>query len=190
MTRLRRRGVMVRVVVVADGAASHPGSTAWPPARLVRERAREARRALRRIGIPAGDVTFLRLPDGGLASVSGAIRRGIAAAAHRAPRPLLIVAPAASDDHPDHRAVAAAMAAIGGAGIRRLAYPVWPAGKGLTGARALSLTGQQRLAKRHAIRGYRTQTGRITDDPAGFALTPAQIAAFSRPAEWFVETRR
>ncbi len=52
------------------------------------------------------------------------------------------------------------------------------------------LTAQERLAKRHAIRRYRTQTGRITDDPHGFALTTGQIAAFSRPAEILAAMRR
>lgn len=54
----------------------------------------------------------------------------------------------------------------------------------------MPLTAQERLAKRFAIRGYRTQAGRITDDPAGFAMTRAQIAAFSGPVETFAEYRR
>lgn len=190
MTRLRRRGVPVRVLVVTDGHASHPASRAWPRKRLVREREKETRRAVRQIGITTPQVTFLRLPDGSLKAESAVARRCIARALRRAPKPLLVVAPAASDDHPDHRVVAAAVAAVRLPGVRCLAYPVWPAGVRLGGARHLALTAQQRLAKRHAIRSYRTQTGRITDDPAGFAMTPAQIAAFSRPIETFVEGRR
>ncbi len=71
-----------------------------------------------------------------------------------------------------------------------LAYPVWPAGLRPVGARALFLTAQERLAKRRAVRSYRTQVGCITDDPAGFAMTRAQIAAFTRPQEMFVERHR
>lgn len=190
MTRLRRRGVEARVLVVTDGHASHRGSIAWPRPRLVRERQRETRRVVRRIGIGAGDVTFLGLPDGGLASMPARVARGIAAALHRAPRPMLIVAPAADDDHPDHRIVAAGVAAARMAHTRHLSYLVWPAGGRVRGARCLALTSQERLAKRHAIRCYRTQAGRITDDPQGFAMTRAQIAAFSRPMETFVECRR
>ncbi len=181
MTRLRRRGVTVWVMVVTDGGASHPSSPAWPRARLVRERQRETRRAVRRIGIAAAAVTFLGLPDGALLAASA--RRGIARAMRLAPKPALVIGPAASDDHRDHRITAAAIARL--PGIRHLTYPVWPAGARLRGARTLALTAQQRLAKRHAIRGYRTQAGRITDDPAGFAMTRAQIAAFSRPCETF-----
>ena len=190
IARLRRRGTQIRVVVVTDGAGSHRGSTAWPTARLVRERQRESRRAMRRIGVPAGKVCFLGLPDGALHTVALAARRRIVAAIRAAPKPLLVLAPAESDHHADHRVCAASVAAASRAGTRHLAYPVWPAGIPLRGQRALPLTAQERLAKRHAIRGYRTQAGRISDDPAGFAMTRHQIAAFSRPSETFVEHRR
>ena len=53
----------------------------------------------------------------------------------------------------------------------------------------LQLTPRQRLAKRFAIQSYRTQAGRITDDPRGFAMTRQQIAAFSRPVETFAARR-
>ena len=190
MARLRRRGVAVRIVMVSDGHASHLGSPTWPRHRLVRERRRETLRAVRRIGVGAGEVIFLDCPDGQLDAASAAVRSGIARALRRAPRPTLVVAPSSNDDHPDHRVVAACVAAARGPGVRRLSYPVWPAGSAQRRTRALVLTTQERLAKRHAIRSYRTQTGRITDAPAGFAMTRQQIAAFSRPQELFVEQRR
>lgn len=189
MARLRRRGVTVRVVVVSDGAASHPNSRIWPRRRLVAERRRESRRAVRRIGVAAGAVTFLNLPDGRLHTRADPARRGLARALGHGGS-ALIALPAASDDHPDHRIVAACVAALCRPGLRRLAYPVWPAGRRPAGARCLFLTAQERLAKRHAVRSYRTQAGRITDDPAGFAMTRRQIAAFTRPQEIFVEARR
>lgn len=190
MSRLRRAGVGVRVLVVTDGHASHPGSRAWPRARLVRERQMETRRAVARIGIRAGSLTFLGLPDGGLRAVRRRVDHCIARAIRRAPKPVLVVAPALYDDHADHRAVAAAVAGARVAGVRRLAYPVWPAGAGFRGVRGLVLSAQERLAKRHAVRSYRTQAGRITDDHEGFAMNRAQIAAFSRPVEHFMERGR
>lgn len=183
LRRLRRRGVPVTVAIVSDGAASHPGSARWPKPRLVRERARESRRALRRIEVAAGDVRLLGLPDGRLGDHAPLIRRRVAALAAALPRPLLALAPSPIDAHPDHRAVAAA--AQPQAGVRWLRYPVWPTGQRLPGARALRLSAQERLAKRQAIRSYRTQAGRITDDPDGFAMTARQIATFSRAQEWF-----
>ncbi len=187
--RLRRRRVAVRVVVVTDGAASHPDSPSWPRARLVAERRRESRRVLRRIGVAADAVTFLGLPDGRLHTRTSAARRGLARAIGHTGAALVVV-PAASDDHPDHRTVAACAATLRRPGLRVLAYPVWPAGLRPAGARALVLTAQERLAKRHAVRSYRTQAGHITDDPGGFSMTRAQIAAFTRPQEVFVDLRR
>ena len=189
MTRLRRRGVAVEVVVVTDGAASHPSSPGWPRRRLVAERRRESRRTLRRIGVAADAVTFLDLPDGRLHAHAAAARRALARLIVR-PGATLLVSPAESDDHPDHRAVAACVGALRRPGLRIMTYPVWPAGLKPAGADALFLTAQERLAKRHALRGYRTQTGRIADDPAGFTMTRKQIAAFTGAQEIFVEWRR
>jgi LmbE family N-acetylglucosaminyl deacetylase len=189
MTRMRWRGVAVRVLVVTDGAASHPSSLRWPRPRLVAERRRESRRVLRQIGVAASAITFLDLPDGRAHTRDDAIRRGLTRAiGHH--RSTLIVGPANSDDHLDHRTVADCVAALPRLGIRVLAYPVWPAGVRPAGFRAIFLTTGERLAKRRALRSYRTQAGRVTDDPAGFAMSRAQIAAFTRPQETFLELRR
>lgn len=191
MARLRRRGVPVRVLVVTDGAASHPGSTKWPRERLVRERRRETRRAMSRIGLTPRDITFLNLPDGELDMTGATVRARIAACARRLPKPGLIVGPMQDDAHPDHRVVAAGLAACRVPCARRFAYAVWPAGRRQARrSSALFLNAAEHRAKRHAIRSYRTQTGLITDDPAGFAMTNAQILAFSRPSETFRELRR
>lgn len=186
---LRRRGVAVHVLVVTDGAASHPFSKTWPRARLIRERQRETRREMRRIGVAADCIAFLGLSDGGLSSGADLARVAIGKAVRRAPTSLLLIGPARTDDHPDHRIVARALDSCRAAGVRRLAYPVWPAGVALSRSRTLILGSQARLAKRRALQRYRTQAGRIVDDPSGFAMSAAQIAAFSRPAETFAELR-
>ena len=188
IAQCRRRGVAVRVLIVSDGAGSHRHSPRWPRDRLVRERRRETRMAMHRIGVAAGSITVLDLPDGAVSAHVGTVRRAVSRALSALPKPVLALAPSPRDDHPDHRAVAAA--ARSEPGVRWCAYPVWPAGQRLHGARVMPLTAQQRLAKRHAIRRYRTQTGRITDDPHGFALSTAQIAAFSRPYEILASMRR
>lgn len=181
IARARRRGVAVRVVVVSDGAGSHRGSVRWPAARLIAERRLETRRVLRGIGVDARAIAFLDLPDGALVDHAAAVVRAVARASHALPRPVVALAPSPLDDHPDHRVVAAAARRQGG--VRWLRYPVWPAGQRLRGAWAMPLTAQERLCKRHAIRRYYTQAGRITDDPAGFAMTARQVAAFSGPRE-------
>lgn len=197
---LRRRGCAVRVVVVSDGGASHTGSARWPRARLVAERRRESRRALKRLAVSKGAVIFLGLPDGALDRAS--CRRALGAMV-RQRRLDLIVGPAPDDDHPDHRTVARALAGAPGK-TRRLAYRVWPArrrplplasrvaspgGGGLESGRVMRLAGAG-LAKRSLIRCYRTQLGAIADDPQGFAIARHELDAFAHPIERFVELRR
>ncbi len=184
IARLARRGVRIAILVVSDGAASHPGSARWPYGRLVRERQCETRRAMQWIGVRAGAITFLGLPDGRLSEHAAEVRCAMTQAVRRLPAPVLALSPLPTDAHPDHRVVAAGARRLPGVSWWR--YPVWPAGQRWPGARALPLTVQERLAKRHAIRSYRTQAGRITDDPNGFAMSRQQIAAFSRPQEVFV----
>lgn len=181
--RLRRQGTRVRLLIVTDGGASHPGSARWPRRRLAAARAAETRRAARRMGLTAADCRFLGLADGALAADPAAARRIAAAAARWGAR--LVVGPCAGDDHADHRATARHLAAARLPGARRLAYRVWPQGTRRRDARALVLASRERLAKRATLRGYRTQCGAITDDPSGFAMTPRQIAGFTGPREWF-----
>ena len=185
---LVRRGTAVLVLVATDGCASHPHSRRWPPRRLARERQRETRRAMRTISVSAARIRFLDLPDGRLPARRDAQAR-IARAIRQAAADL-VVGPVANDDHADHRVVASAMQTARRAGARHLAYPVWPLARRTRYARHLPLGAALTAAKRRAVRSYRTQTGRIPDDPTGFALSAAKIAGFSRPVELFVEVRR
>jgi LmbE family N-acetylglucosaminyl deacetylase len=180
---LRQRGTQVWVVVVSDGSASHPGSRRWPRAKLVDERRRESRRALRRLGVCAGHIRFLGLPDGALSLPEARCTRAVRREIGRRRALDLLVGPAANDHHPDHRAVASAMDATRAA--RRLAYRIWPAG-GRTRTRALRLSsGAATVSKRSLIRCYRTQCGAISDDPAGFSIARHELDAFAHPLEWF-----
>ena len=85
-------------------------------------------RAVRSLGISRGNATFLGLPDGRLAHEARRANCLIEGAIRRAPKPLLVIAPSPSDDHPDHRIVAAAVGFRRHARVRRLTYLVWPAG--------------------------------------------------------------
>lgn len=178
---LRRRGCRVRIVVAADGAASHPNSPAWPSRRLVAERRRETRRVMHAVGVQAGDIAFLGLPDGGLSALHGRRARAMTRAM-AASRTDLILLPAAEDDHPDHRAVAAAAARARTPGARRFAYLVWSRGAPRGPLHGFPV---RPPAKRAAIARYRTQMGAIRDDPGGFAIAPHELGAFSRPVEYF-----
>lgn len=177
---LRRQGARVRVVVAADGAASHPGSRRWQRGRLVAERRRETRRAMRAIGVT--DVRFLDLPDGGLPDADcRAVTRAVAQT-----RADLLLLPCARDDHPDHRAVALAAARARTPGAVRWRYRVW--GERVRGP----LWGHPVACgpKRAAIRRYRTQCGAIRDDPAGFSIAAHELRRFARSFELFARVVR
>lgn len=185
---LRWQGTRVTVVIVSDGAASHPGSKRWPAKRLIAARRRESLMALRRLTVLSSDVRFLGLPDGALPQQLPQCRRRVRRAVSMAAGVDLIVGPAASDAHPDHRAVAAALAG-GFGGARRLGYQVWPPRADLRAGGTISMRGGH-SAKRSLIRLHRTQLGAITDDPTGFAIARHELAAFAHPIETFVELRR
>lgn len=189
--RLTRRGARVRVIVAADGAASHPASLRWPRRRLIAERRRETRAAMRRIGVPAGRVHFIGLPDGQLSDLTRQEGRALAREVAQARRADLLVLPARDDDHPDHRAVARIVRAAGGGSARRIEYLVWP-NRQVRAAPAIATLrlGHIAAAKRGAIRRYRTQTGAIDDDPRGFAISRAELARFSHPLEQYRELCR
>ena len=170
---LRRPGARVRVLVVTDGAASHPASTRWPRARLVAERRRETRHGMRALGVASGDVACLGMPDGGLETAE-APHRPIARAIRLFRGFDLLVGPSMRDDHPDHRVVAQAIAAAA-PGIRRLAYLVWPDRAARRSTPVCGFPVEVALAKRAAIRRYRAQTGVITDDPQGFTISRATL---------------
>lgn len=185
--RLQAMGTAVRLIVVTDGAASHPASTRWPRDRLVRERRHETVRAMRRLGVCRGAISFLGLPDGALPDAPDACRDGLVRVLRHGAD--LIVGPAGDDDHGDHRCVADALQRIRLPGARRLAYQVWPVRTHAARSRVLHLDQRAGLAKRRTVAGYCTQTGRIDDDAGGFALDHRQLAAFTGPREYYLETR-
>ncbi len=178
-------GARVEVVVATDGGASHPESRTWPRARLVAERRRETRRALRSLGVGPTSIRFLDLPDGELSDDPQRVAADLARAMRRRPAPDLIVSPMADDAHGDHRAVAQALAALPRRGERRLGYRVWPAGAARSLRGLVVPLGAARCAKRRTVRSYRTQTGHITDAVAGFAMTHRHLRAFAAPVERF-----
>ncbi len=186
---LRRQGSMVRVIVVSNGAASHPNSGAWPPERLIAARRQESLSALRRLGVTRQHVTFLGLPDGNLSAETLLCRRRLNRAIRRCRGLDMLVGPAMTDAHPDHRAVAAALRAVRFSG-RRMTYQVWPPQRTrVARCRTVSLAGGV-AAKRSLIRMHRTQLGAITDDPHGFAIARHELVVFAHAVEQFAQDAR
>ncbi len=190
-----RLGQPPLLVVLTDGAGSHPRSHAYPPERLRALREAETVAAAGCLGLDAARIVFLRLPDTavptsgpGFAAAVETLGRHIRRSACRT-----LVASWRCDPHCDHEAAAMlAAAAAREAGIPHWSYPVW--GRTLppdtpvdaaTGVR-LDVT-RWRAAKREAIRCHRSQwAGVITDDPEGFQMQHDFMTLFDTPHELFM----
>ena len=192
-------GRMPVVVVLTDGAGSHPNSREFPPDRLRAERAGEVREAVARLGLPPDRLVLLHQPDTaaphdgpGFAAV---VTQLIGLIQHE-PACTTILAPWRHDPHCDHVAASfLAAAAAESAGIKHLAFPVWgwtlPAETviqaGPVGGFRLEITAVL-AAKRAAVKAHRSQYGQlITDDPDGFRLPPALLSVFDAAFETFIE---
>jgi LmbE family N-acetylglucosaminyl deacetylase len=187
------------VVVLTDGAGSHPGSRAFPPDRLRAVRAQEVRTAVGRLGLAADRVVLLGIPDTAapvdgpgfeavVSALAGLVRPGCGA----------ILAPWRYDPHCDHEAASLMASAVAeSVSIRHVAYPVWgwtlpgetlvPDGSGSAGFR-LEIS-RFLDAKRAAIEAHASQYGAlITDDPDGFRLPDGLLSVFEVPFETFLVT--
>ena len=187
------------VVILTDGAGSHPNSRACPPARLRALREQEARDATLALGLPSENLVFLRHADAA-APITGPAFAHAAETLSSLIRQWDCTTVAVSwrhDPHCDHAAAAAiAAAACATSGARLLEYPVWgwtlPADQPLdtTTPSGFQLDISHHLArKRAAIMAHRSQhAGIIDDDPDGFQLSSDFIELFLAPTEAFIET--
>lgn len=190
-------GARPHVLVLTDGAGSHPNSTAFPAARLRALREQEAHEAVRRLGLAAGQLSFLRLRDTAAPMEGPPFDAAVDAilATLRERRCGVLLAPWRHDPHCDHLAAhLMAAAAAARAGVHHLAYPVWgwtlPPGIPLEGPAPsgwrLDIT-RHLPAKRLAIAAHASQcSDLIQDDPAGFRLPPELLARFDQIFEVFL----
>ena len=185
------------VAILTDGSGSHPGSRAYPPARLAALRKAEVTQAVEHLGLPAERLVFLGESD------TKAPRNGVAF--DRVTRQLAawlaafdcttILVPWRDDPHTDHEAAAlVGEAAARLTNVRLLAYPVW----GWTllpdsivpdqNVRGWRLEIEAHLpAKLRAIAAHASQYGGlIQDDPAGFQLPANLLSIFDQPWETFL----
>ena len=194
------RGLPPVVVVLTDGAMSHPSSQSYPPPRLRALRRAETRAAVAALGLGRERVHFLDIPDGRAPHEGPGVEKAAARVAElaRAYRAGTILTTWECDPHADHvaaqviaRAEARSMCA------RVVSYPVWGwalprrallpvasvAGARMDIARHLP-------AKRRAIAAHESQhSGLIADDPRGFRLPASLLSAVDRPFEVFLFER-
>lgn len=195
-------GQHVHLLVMTDGAGSHPNSPSYPPDRLRKTRYRELQGAANVLGLSPDAMTFLNLPD---RYVPDADSLDFSATVLRVCtvlceiEPATIVVPWQRDYHCDHEASWQVIrAAAGQAGFtgRWLEYQVW--GPELGNADAQPRPGEMRTLeldvsdvldrKRRAIAAHRSQTtDLIDDDPTGFRFTSETLARFDNPTETYLE---
>lgn len=187
------------VVVLTDGAGSHPNSRAYPPDRLRAVRRQEVRDAMSCVGLPLDRIAFLSEPDTA-APTDGprfdAVVAQLTGLIGQEPGCTAILASWRHDPHCDHEAASLIAAAVAEAtGIRNVAYPVWgwtlPADSLVAGPSPSGWrlnVGAFQSAKQAAIQAHKSQYGDlITDDPTGFRLPPALLSVFGNEYETFIQ---
>ena len=193
-------GLAPRVAYLTDGAASHRGSPSWPAHRLAAARRREARRALRVLGVRSRDIRFLGWPDGRPATPGTPAHEAAAddlKAWVRSRPPRSVLSTWRGEPHCDHEAaadLADVLAARLAGPVRRLDFIVWgwtrpelaaePKGVWALDCRSVI------ALRRRALACHRTQTtGLISDAQEAFRIPPEIAALAARPAELYLEGR-
>jgi LmbE family N-acetylglucosaminyl deacetylase len=195
-----RQGLPGKVVIVSDGAGSHPNSKAYPPDRLTALREEEAKRAAAELGLKPEDMLFLRLPDRFVPFEGEEAERAIDAIVDcvRDIGARSLFVSWRHDPHCDHQAsyrIARQVQRRAGE-LRLFEYVVWghtlPASTEvdpIRGGFRIRIDQEPLEKKRRAIAAHRSQTtDLIDDDPAGFLLTQIDLAHFDLPYEFFLES--
>lgn len=193
------KGQRADVVVITDGAGSHPQSTAYPAQRLIALRQAEVEAAGALLGLEPDSVRHLGLPDTQAPSSGPAFEAAVQAIVElcsKAGAKSLFVT-WDGDPHCDHEATARMAQAVRRRmlGLKLWAYPIWgwhldpalPLDRAPPTGFRLDISAQQAV-KRSAIAAHVSQmTALIDDDPDGFRFTEATLAPFLGPYEYFIE---
>jgi LmbE family N-acetylglucosaminyl deacetylase len=193
---LAELGRRVQVVIVTDGAASHPASRRCPPPALARLRAREAREAVRILGcgrLPPP--LHLGIPDSAPPEDARTQDRVLALLARSlTPRTTAILTTWDGDPHPDHQWTARLARRLSWRAPEAAlwAYPIWGRFTDRVPEPAQPVVRvaahQAGARKRRALRAHRSQmTGLIADDPDGFVMAPALQEHFLDADEVFIQ---
>jgi LmbE family N-acetylglucosaminyl deacetylase len=191
-------GVAVDVVILTDGARSHPNSRRFPRQRLVDLRKGECRNGLGELGLAPANISHFDLPDA-RAPTSGpefhkAVARLAEAVRQNASTSLFVTWD--KDPHCDHFAAARMAQSVGKAmpELNVWHYPIW--GWYLPRSRHIDRPAPEGFSfdiapwlgeKRAAIACHASQvTSLIDDDPSGFTFSAAKLARFHRPTEYFI----
>jgi LmbE family N-acetylglucosaminyl deacetylase len=194
------QGVRGKVVIVSDGAGSHPNSKTYPPDRLGTLREVEARQAGSELGLRPDEMLFLGLPD-----------RFVPCKGEEAERAIGVIVDCVRDigagslfvswrhdPHCDHEASyqIARQVQRRAEKVRLFEYVVWghtlpPSTEvdPIQGGFRIGIEHEVMERKRRAIAAHRSQTtALIDDDPGGFLFSQIDLAHFDLPYEFFLES--
>ena len=195
----------VKIVLMSDGAGSHPGSSRYPPQRLKEIRALEMAEALSRLGLPPGILHRLDSPDGAVPHEGSELEAAVNAVLKLSVGAGTMIASLGLDPHCDHVATwKIARLAAQRLGIRLLGYPIWswrhlypemlpgsplPASEQWPGPpRGGRLDVSAFLpAKRRAVEAHQSQLGAVVDDVSGFVLSDEALSVLIDDVETYVE---
>jgi LmbE family N-acetylglucosaminyl deacetylase len=195
-----RQGLRGKIIIVSDGAGSHPNSKAYPPDRLTSLREVEAKRAGAALGLKPKDMLFLGLPDRFVPYEGEEAERAIAAIVDcvRELGAGSIFVSWRHDPHCDHEASYRIAREVRRqvSEVRLFEYVVWghtlpPSTEvgPIHGGFRIRLDHETLEKKRRAIAAHRSQTSDlIDDDPPGFLFTQIDLSRFDRPYEFFLES--
>jgi LmbE family N-acetylglucosaminyl deacetylase len=192
----------VRVLVISDGTLSHPNSRKYPAPTLQSLREQETLNALSILGVNRKAVTFLRLKDGSVPTLTSFDFQNAKVLCRdylQTVIPETIFIPWRADPHSDHRATWQLIQAAlleSEIKIKPIEYPIWD----WDAQQRRQVSSRDRILgwrldirlvlhlKNQAIAAYKSQLGQIVDDdPSGFCLTPELLANFKRPWEVYFE---
>ncbi|TFH69925.1 PIG-L family deacetylase [Cellulomonas sp. HD19AZ1] len=195
LAELAAVGRPAEVVVVSDGAGSHPGSPTLGPADLVRRRVDEVRRAVEVLS-PASSVTLLGHPDGGLREARDQVAADLRRVLSAGPRVATLVTTWRGDGHRDHRVVAEVCAELAAdLGCTLAEAPLWlwhwatPDDPAVPwdALRGLPLSDHAVVLKQRAVAAHETQVEPLSDHPADApVLHPRFVRGLTRDVEPFV----
>jgi LmbE family N-acetylglucosaminyl deacetylase len=195
-----RQGLRGKIVIVSDGAGSHPNSKAYPPDRLTDVREAEAREAGAELGLRPDEMFFLGLPDRFVPHQGEEAERaiGVIADCVREIGAGSLFVSWRHDPHCDHEAsyrIAREVQRRVGK-VRLLEYVVWghtlPPSTEVDPIRSgfkIGIDDEVMEKKRRAIAAHRSQTtALIDDDPGGFLFSQIDLAHFDLAYEFFLES--
>jgi LmbE family N-acetylglucosaminyl deacetylase len=194
-----RQGLRGKVVIVSDGAGSHPNSKAYPSDPLTALRKEEAKRAGSELGLKPEDMLFLGLPDRFVPFEGEEAERaiGVIVDGVREIGARSLFVSWRHDPHCDHEASyqIARKVQLRVGKVRLFEYVVWghtlpPSTEvdPIRGGFRIRIDQAALEKKRRAIAAHRSQTsGLIDDDPDGFRFTQSGLARFDLPYEFFLE---